>query len=227
MLVFSVAIVLLSTAAIPALAGSGSFNPTGSMNTSRIDHTATLLANGEVLVAGGTNNSTGYLSSAELYNPSTRKWAVTGSMTVPRDGHDAVLLPNGEVLVALENLEMSEREPFILINLSPMLILLTTLLAALRAIFRSRAALELENLALRHQIGVLQRSTTKRPKLTAGDRLVWVLLCRIWSDWRSALAIVQPEIVLAGTARAFVSSGHGRFGEAGREDPRLSTKSAT
>ena len=50
-----------------------------------------------------------------------------------------------------------------------MLILLTTLLAALCAIFRSRAALELENLALRHQIGVLQRSTTKRPKLTAGD----------------------------------------------------------
>ena len=55
-----------------------------------------------------------------------------------------------------------------------MLILLTTLLAALRAIFRSRAALELENLALRHQIGVLQRSARKRPKLTAGDRLVWV-----------------------------------------------------
>ena len=50
-----------------------------------------------------------------------------------------------------------------------MLIFLTTFLAALRAIFRSRAALELENLALRHQIGVLQRSTTKRPKLTAGD----------------------------------------------------------
>ena len=53
-----------------------------------------------------------------------------------------------------------------------MLIFLATLLAALRAIFRSRAALELENLALRHQIGVLQRSATKRPKLTAGDRLL-------------------------------------------------------
>ena len=37
----------------------------------------------------------------------------------------------------------------------------------------------------------------------------------------------STETVLAGTARAFVSSGHGRFGEAGREDPRLSTKSAT
>jgi hypothetical protein len=78
-----------------------------------------------------------------------------------------------------------------------MLIFLTTLLAALRAIFRSRAALELENLALRHQIGVLQRSTTKRPKLTAGDRMLWVVLSRLWRDWRSALAMVQPETVVA------------------------------
>jgi len=78
-----------------------------------------------------------------------------------------------------------------------MLIFLATLLAALRAIFRSRAALELENLALRHQIGVLQRSATKRPKLTAGDRLLWIGLSRIWRDWRSALAIVKPETVVA------------------------------
>jgi putative transposase len=78
-----------------------------------------------------------------------------------------------------------------------MLIFLTTLLAALRAIFRSRAALELENLALRHQIGVLQRSARKRPKLTAGDRMLWGLLSRVWRDWRSALAIVQPETVVA------------------------------
>src|SRR5271169_2193908 len=78
-----------------------------------------------------------------------------------------------------------------------MLIFLTTLLATLGWIFRSRDALELENLALRHQIGVLQRSARKRPKLTAGDRLLWVCLCRVWRDWRSALAIVRPETVVA------------------------------
>jgi len=56
-----------------------------------------------------------------------------------------------------------------------MLISVTTLLANLGSIFRSRATLELENLALRHQIGVLQRSARKRPKLTAGDRLLCLL----------------------------------------------------
>src|SRR3979490_1064801 len=78
-----------------------------------------------------------------------------------------------------------------------MLISLTTLLATLSSIFRSRAALELENLALRHQIGVLQRSARKRPKLTSGDRLLWICLSRLWRDWRSALAIVKPETVVA------------------------------
>jgi hypothetical protein len=70
------------------------------MNVARVDHIATLLSDGEVLVAGGLNSTTGYLASAELYNPSTGKWTLTGSMTVPRDGHNAVLVPNGQVLVA-------------------------------------------------------------------------------------------------------------------------------
>jgi len=57
--------------------------------------------------------------------------------------------------------------------------------------FRSRAAVELEILALRHQIGVLQRAANKRPRLSPADRLLWVLLSRICSDWCS-LAIVKP-----------------------------------
>src|SRR5580700_4439471 len=78
-----------------------------------------------------------------------------------------------------------------------MVISLTTLLATLSSIFRSRAALQLENLALRHQIGVLQRSAAKRRKLTSGDRLLWICLSRLWSDWRAASAIVKPETVIA------------------------------
>ena len=70
------------------------------MNAARQYHTATLLANGEVLVTGGDNFTDGFLASAELYNPATGKWTFTGSMTVPRVDHDAVLLQNGQVLVA-------------------------------------------------------------------------------------------------------------------------------
>ena len=68
-----------------------------------------------------------------------------------------------------------------------MLIFLTTLLATLSSVLRPRAALQLQNIALRHQIGVLQRSAAKRPKLTFGDRLFWICLSRLWREWRSAL----------------------------------------
>jgi len=84
-----------------------------------------------------------------------------------------------------------------------MLNFLATLLPTLPSILRSRAALELENLALRHQIGVLQRSARKRVKLTSLDRLLWVWLSRICGDRRSALVIVQPETVIAWHRRGF------------------------
>ena len=80
---------------------------------------------------------------------------------------------------------------------------LTTFFATLSSIFHSRAGLQLENLALRHQIGVLQRSARNRPKLTPVDRLLWVWLSRIWSGWRSALAIVKPETVVAWHRKSF------------------------
>ena len=73
---------------------------------------------------------------------------------------------------------------------------LVTLLVLLRSFLRSRVDFQLENLALRHQIGVLQRSLKKRPKLTSMDRLLWASLSRIWRDWRSALVIVKPETVV-------------------------------
>jgi len=84
-----------------------------------------------------------------------------------------------------------------------MTISLAVLLAALRSIVRSRAELQLENLALRQQINVLRRSIKKRPKLTSGDRLFWVSLSRLWRDWPSTLVIVKPETVLAWHRKGF------------------------
>jgi hypothetical protein len=55
-------------------------NYTGSMNTGRWSHTATLLADGKVLVVGGTTLYGGVLASAELYDPATGTWTVTGSL---------------------------------------------------------------------------------------------------------------------------------------------------
>lgn len=76
------------------------------MTDARWSHTATLLPNGKVLVAGGfTNPSTSanaqpVLASAELYDPATGTWTPTGSMSTRRALHVAQLLPDGKVLVA-------------------------------------------------------------------------------------------------------------------------------
>jgi putative transposase len=74
---------------------------------------------------------------------------------------------------------------------------LLALLITLGSILRSRLDLQLEILALRHQIGVLERSVRKRPQLTSTDRFLWVSLSRIWRHWRSTLLIVKPETVVA------------------------------
>jgi hypothetical protein len=61
---------------------------------------------------------------------------------------------------------------------------------------RTRTALLLEAIALRHQIAVLERSRTRRPYFRRIDRLFWILLSRWWPQWRESLMIVQPETVL-------------------------------
>jgi hypothetical protein len=78
---------------------SGVWTPTGSMSTPRVDHTATLLLNGTVLVVGGSNAGTA-LASAEIYDPIAGTWTATGSLTSARSLHTATLLPSGKVLVA-------------------------------------------------------------------------------------------------------------------------------
>jgi len=84
-----------------------------------------------------------------------------------------------------------------------MLTSLLALLITLPSILRSRLDLQLEILALRHQIGVLQRSAKERPRLTSTHRLLWVSLSRIWRHWRSTLVLVKPETVVAWHRKGF------------------------
>jgi hypothetical protein len=76
-----------------------SFTLTGAMTEGRYFHTATLLANGMVLVTGGLNEEEP-IATAEIYDPSTKTFTATGTMTTARMGHTATLLGNHEVLVA-------------------------------------------------------------------------------------------------------------------------------
>jgi hypothetical protein len=72
---------------------------------------------------------------------------------------------------------------------------LSAFCAFLAASLRSRAALQIEILALRHQLNVLQRSV-KRPRLSTVDRWLWVRLSRNWSGWRAALKLLKPATVI-------------------------------
>src|SRR5262245_24831871 len=74
--------------------------------------------------------------------------------------------------------------------------LFALVLTALRAGLRSRADLLAENLLLRHQLAVLTRPTRQRPKVRAGDKLLWVLARRLCRDWRRHLFLVRPETVV-------------------------------
>ncbi len=73
--------------------------------------------------------------------------------------------------------------------------MITLILIGLLRGVRTQRSLVFENLALRHQLAVLQR-TAPRPRLRTSDRLLWVLLSRIWNGWTDAVSVVQPATVI-------------------------------
>jgi N-acetylneuraminic acid mutarotase len=79
---------------------TGAWSNTGSLRIGRAYHTAILLPNGKVLVAGGEDRAHYYLASAELYDPATGTWSPTGSLSMGRLNYTATLLSDGRVLAA-------------------------------------------------------------------------------------------------------------------------------
>ncbi len=81
--------------------------------------------------------------------------------------------------------------------------ILRKLLNCILSNFRSRAALQLEIIVLRHQLEVLQRTRPARVRLTRLDRIIWLLLYRLWPRCLDAVVIVKPETVIAWHRKGF------------------------
>ena len=82
------------------LASAGSVAPAATMVTARSGHTATLLRDGKVLIAGGMNGNGNYFDGIEIFDPTANTSKPFRSMSVSRVGHTATLLPDGKVLIA-------------------------------------------------------------------------------------------------------------------------------
>jgi hypothetical protein len=87
----------------PSLAVAEAYDPTmqrwtdaGSLAQARSGHTATLLSDGSVLVAGGAGES----PQLERFDPASGRWTLAGTLSIPRTGHTATVLPDGRVLIA-------------------------------------------------------------------------------------------------------------------------------
>jgi hypothetical protein len=87
------------TNVLDGVSSAGSVTPASPMLEPRSGHTATLLPDGKVLIAGGMRRNQDFYRSAELFDPVTGKFQATGAMTVARVGHAAVLLNSGKVLI--------------------------------------------------------------------------------------------------------------------------------
>ena len=90
---------IVATATIVTAQSSGTFASASNMTTARSLHSATLLPNGQVLIAGGASTSSGILASAEIYDPDAVTFRSVGTMTAARRMHTATLLPDDTVLI--------------------------------------------------------------------------------------------------------------------------------
>ena len=99
-----------------------------------------------------------------------------------------------------------------------MIALLSAVASLLSFRVRSRASLELELVALRHQVTVLRRQRPGRPRLFSTDRLLWVWLYRIWPQVLNTMVLVKPATVSNGIVKGSASTGgggHATWGGAG------------
>jgi hypothetical protein len=80
--------------------------------------------------------------------------------------------------------------------------IVSVLLASIGTWFRSRLAMLMELIPLRHQFAVYKQCIS-RPKLWPTDRLLWVWLSRLWPSWQQALEFVQPRTVIAWQKKRF------------------------
>ena len=79
---------------------------------------------------------------------------------------------------------------------------ISQLIGLIAPLFKTRAGVQAENLALRHQQCVLQRSV-KSPKIRPTDRMLWTIRSRYWSDWKEALIFVKPDTVIRWQRKRF------------------------
>ncbi|WP_051237229.1 kelch repeat-containing protein [Ottowia thiooxydans] len=93
------AVMLMACTLWAAQAQAQTWHAASNLTTPRHSHTATLLPNGKVLIAGGLGSS-GALTSLQVYDPASNSWSAEGELTTARTYHTATLLPNGRVLLA-------------------------------------------------------------------------------------------------------------------------------